>query len=203
MRLIKTIILGALLFGVLFAVYTGLPKQYRYEVDDWYHGLMAPKFIDSPDHFSPRDQADLIREYENRQYKLKCYGNLRTEEKIAKTDDYSCNAFISSAFDNVPAKQVTFFFSRNKLSHVRMEFPEKSYVKLNDYLNRKLADFPRLDQKPGFKFGTDNFGKPLMVWAVREGLITTSAQSTAGQTQLLLWSAVRPEVLRPLQELGR
>ncbi len=200
MRIIKVVFFGILIFGVLFAGYAGMPKPYRYALEDWYHSLLAPKFIESPDYFSARDQADLLREYKNRQYKFNCYGNLSKEERIAESDDYSCNAYISSAFDNVPATQVTFLFSKNKLSHVRMEFPEKSFLKLHDYLSRKLVDFPRLDQDTKFNFGTDNFGKPLMVWAVREGLITTAAQSTAGQTQLLLWSAMDAPSLRQLQK---
>lgn len=203
MKLIKTLFFGMLFLGVIFAVYKVLPKQHRYAIDDVYYSFVAPKFIESPDYFSPRDQDDLIREYKNRNYKLDCYGSLQKEERIGKEDDYLCNAYMSSAFDNIPARRVTFFFAGKKLSHVRMEFPEKSHAKLQDYLGRKLADFPRLDQKPGFKFGTDNFGKPLMVWAVREGLLTTATESTQGETQLLLWSALRPEILIPLQSLGR
>lgn len=192
MRVIKSIFVGALIFGVLFACYVNLPRQYRHMIADWYSGLLAPGYIDSPDLLSARDQADLIREYKNRNYDLKCFSNLQHEEKISRSDDYLCYAYISTAFDKIPAKLITFFFSKNKLSHVRIEFPEKSFAKLQDYLSRKLANYPRLDKLPIFNFGTDNFGRPLMVWGVKEGLISTSASSTPGQTQIILWSAMEP-----------
>lgn len=196
MRIIKSVFLGALIFGVLFAGYVALPKHYRYMLVDWYSSLLAPQYTDSPDLLSARDQADLIREYKNRNYDLKCYGNLQHEEKINRSDDYLCDAYISAAFDNIPARRITFFFSKNTLSHVRIELPEKSFMKLQDYLSRKLADYPRLDNLPIFNFGTDSFGKPLMVWGVKEGLITTSAASTPGYTQIVLWSAMDPKRLQ-------
>jgi len=195
MKSSRAIIFGLVLFTASVVAYKYLPNQYKYEVNDWFSSLGAPSFIESPDYFSARNQSDIIREYQNRNYQLKCYGNLRHEEKISKQDDYLCFAYISSAYDNIPAKLVTFFFSKNKLSHVRLEVPDSSFSKLQNYLARKLANYPRLDLLPNHNFGTDNFGNPLMVWAVKEGLITTSTISTAGQNEVLLWSSIEQETL--------
>jgi hypothetical protein len=66
-----------------------------------------------------------------------------------------------------------------------MEFPESSFSKLQSYLSRRMTRYPVLDSN-GY---TDNFGKPLIVWQVESGFMTTSAESTEGQPITLLWSS--------------
>lgn len=191
MKLLKTILFAAVLFAAGKLLFPMLPQHYQYAISDWYERLGTPTYADSPDFFSPRDQALIISENQARGHKLKCYGNLGDAERIDAQDDYLCSAFISTAYDNIPARLVTFFFSKNKLHNVRIEFAAGSFNKLQDYLSRKLADYPRIDQLPNAKFGTDPFGKKLVVWRVKEGLITTTAEDTPGQNPIVLWSGYR------------
>lgn len=153
--------------------------------------IVAPNFDLPPDAISQTDQASLIGEYQRRGYDLNCYGDLRPEEKISKIDDYECWTLVESAYDNIPAKMVVFFFSKGELNHVRIEFPESSFDNLQDYLKRRLANYPRLDKKRRNNFGTDIYGKPLMVWKVKEGVVITSASATLGRPVILLWSKTK------------
>jgi hypothetical protein len=186
-------ILKIVFFSIcVFAAYVILPARYKYAISDWYSSIGAPAFIDPPDNFSARDQHEVIRTLQTRGFKLTCLGNLLPEEKMNKHNDYLCYTFINSAYDNIPAKIVTVFFTKNKLSDVRLEFPESSFGQLHGYLGRKLVSYPRLDQMPNHNIRQDNFGKPVYVWAVKQGIVGTSGESTPKQIVVLWWSSLEP-----------
>ncbi|MCB4361383.1 hypothetical protein [Quatrionicoccus australiensis] len=187
MRLLKLFFIAALIVGLGIFCYDRLPKKYRYEIDDWYARLGEPTFIESPDSFTNRPQDDLIREYKNRGHKLKCYGNLQHEERITAQNDFLCLAHINTAYDGIPARLVTFFFTKGELSEVRLEFPSSSFKKLMSYLSRKLENRRRLDRIPGNNFGTDNMGGKLMVWEVPTGVLVTSDSEVPGDITVLIW----------------
>lgn len=191
MKLVKAILFATVSLAVGTLLFRTLPLHYQYAISDWYERLGTPTYAESPDYFSARDQALIISENQARGHKLKCYGNLGDAERIDAEDDYLCSAFISNAYDNIPARLVTFFFSKKKLHNVRIEFAAGSFHSLQDYLSRKLADYPRLDQRPNARFGSDPFGKKLVVWRVRDGLITSTAEETPGQNPIILWTAFR------------
>lgn len=189
MRLLKLVFIAALMVGLGIFCYDRLPKTYRYEIQDWYARLGEPVLIESPDSFTKRPQADLIREYKNRGHKLTCYGNLQKEERIVAQNDYLCSAHINTAYDGIPARLVTFFFTKGELSDVRIEFPSSSFKKIQSYLSRLLANRKRLDTLPQYDFGVDNMGGKLMVWAVPNGLLITSDSQVPGDIVVLLWTS--------------
>lgn len=191
MKLLRPIFLAVVLFGAGTLVFSSLPLHYQNAIRDWYARIGTPTYAESPDHFSARDQAAVISENQARGHKLKCYGNLGPAERITAQNDYLCSAHISKAYDNIPARLVTFFFTKNKLSNVRIEFADGSFDQLQGYLTRKLENYPRLDQLPGARFGTDAFGKKLVVWRVQNGLLTAQAEATPGQNPIILWSGYR------------
>ena len=176
------------LLTVYFFVYIFSHAPHRYESYNWIARLAAPNFILPLDTIEQTDQNSLIDEYKRRGYNIKCCGCLRPENKILKTDDYVCWGIIKSAYDNIPAKEIAFIFSKGQLQFVRIEFPELSFEKLKDYLNRRLANYQRLDQIPGMKSEKDFFGKPFITWIVRKGYITTSASPTPSRPVFLLWT---------------
>ena len=189
MRLVKLVFLAILTTGAGILIYDRLPVTYRYALDDWFARIGQPAFIVSLDTFTTRPQAEVIREYTNRGHKLKCYGDLRREERLRDTDDYLCSAHIGSAYDGIPARLVTFLFSRGELTDVRLEFPSSSYPKLMDYLSRTMTNRRRLDKLPQYNFGTDNMGGKLIVWAVPDGVVVTSDSQVEGDITVLMWSS--------------
>lgn len=199
MRLLKLLVVSVGIFSLAFGVYVTLPKQYKYQVSDWYARIGAPPFIDAPESFEAADQDELIRSMTARNFKLVCTGGLYAEEKISELDDYECHAFINSAYDNIPANIVSFFFAKKKLTHVRLEFPDTSFPKIHDFLNRKLVNYPRLDQMPNHKINPDNYGKPLMVWVLKDGLLAMSGEGTPNRNVVMLWSAHDPATLSALR----
>jgi hypothetical protein len=186
--IIVTVLLIAVIF--LFAPFDlssapFLDLDIRHEIEDGFERRTAKNFYLPLDMFSAREQSDLIGELQRRHYKMRCYGSLRPEEKFGKSDDYQCWFIVKAAYDNIPAKKVVLSFDDARLAFVKMEFPESSFSKLQSYLSRRMTRYPVLDSN-GY---TDNFGKPLIVWQVESGFMTTSAESTEGQPITLLWSS--------------
>jgi len=171
----------------------------RDELIDSVKRLSAPEFILAPYEMKAQPQDAWISEYQNLGYGLKCYGNLRPEEHISRDDDYACHAIIKSAYEGIPARLVSFHFHKGSLQHIRLEFPEKSFDQLHAYLNRYFSGVTRLDQLPRAAFDPDVFGKSLMAWPARNGVLATSKEAMPGQPVILLWTS-KEALMRDLQE---
>ena len=184
------VFLVLLIFGATAAFFI-LPRETTYEISDSVMRLLAPHWDLPPDATATTEQSAWIAEYKARGHKLKCYGGLGPEEIVDKSNDYACWGLIKTAYDNIPARTVGFYFTKNELRHVKVEFPDSSFVGLQDYLARRLARYPRLDEDPQFKFGPDIYGRPVMVWATPEGIVVTSRSATTGKPITLLWSSLR------------
>ncbi len=131
MRTLKLILLCAAIFFGALAIFEKSPLNVKYEISDWFSRLGTPDFITALDSISSRDQSETIREYKNRGHELTCYGDLRKEDKIGSATDYLCYAYISSAYDNIPARLVTFFFNRHSTLANRTQFIKTS---ISEYL---------------------------------------------------------------------
>ena len=166
-----------------------VPDAIKKDVDDALRRSFSPHFDLPPDATKPDMQKEVIGEYRRRGYQLECTGNAGPETRISKDDDYVCWSLIKAAYDNVPANRVVFFFRKGELQHVKVDFPERAFRPLQDYLSRRLMRAVRLDQKWPKRFGTDIYGKPLMVWATEGGLVVTSSAPTSGHPMTLLWSS--------------
>lgn len=171
------------LFAATLLIQFG-PPGIKYWFTDRYEIYFSPEFTLPPDATEVLPQDEVIREYKTRGFKLTCYGGLHREEKVNASNDYLCWAFTKQAYNNIPAKMVTFFFSQGALNDVRVEFPESSHPALKDYLLKRLARFPRHH----WKKETDIFGERLVSWITPNGIITVSGQATKNQPIILLWN---------------
>ena len=179
------------------AIYLFLPSNMQYAVQDAIKRPFSPNFDLPPGLMKSAQQDQWIAEYKNRGYNLHCYANLRPEEKISADDDYNCWAIVKSAFDNVPAQMVVFWFHKGELQHIKIEFPDSSFKPLQAFLARHFEGVNRLDQQSNRSFGNDIYGKPLMVWPTQHGIVVTSKESTAEQSLTLLWTS-REKLTRDL-----
>lgn len=184
MRYLKVVLLAVMLFAAGLTAYDRLPLQYKHTISDWYNRIGTPHYVEAPDLYSERDQASVISDMQARGHKLKCYGNLGDRERIDKHDDYLCSAHISTAYNNIQARLVTFFFAKGKLNHVRIEFASSSFDDLQGYLSTSLVAYPRMDKSPWARFE-----KGLMVWRVKEGVLMASAEKAHGSNPIILWSS--------------
>ena len=184
MRLLKLTLLAVVLFATGMITYEKLPLSYKYAISDWYDRQGTPNYVQAPDLFTSSDQASVVRELEESGHKLKCYGNLGDRERIDKNDDYLCSAHIATAYNDIPARLITFFFANEKLNHVRIEFASESFEQLQDYLSTNLTSYKRLDKSPWARFD-----KGLMVWKVKDGLVVASSEKFEGGNPIILWSS--------------
>jgi hypothetical protein len=184
MRYLKAALLGAALFAASLTIFDRLPLQYKHLISNWYNRIGTPHYVEAPDLYSERDQASVISDMQARGHKLKCYGNLGVRERVDKNDDYVCFAHIGTAYNNMQARLITFFFAKGKLNHVRIEFASSSFDELQDYLSKSLVDYPRMDKSPWARFE-----KGLMVWRVKEGVLMASAEKDPRRNPIILWSS--------------
>jgi hypothetical protein len=175
-----------ILGGVL---YKALPDTVQHSIKDQAIRPFAPNFDLVPNKIKSARQDEWIAEYRRRGYELHCYANLRPEEQISKDDDYNCWAIIKSAYDNIPAMMLVFWFSKGELQHLKVDFPDNAFASLQNYLSRHFEGVSRLDQTSSAPFGKDIYGQPLMVWPTRYGIVVTSKAATAGQALTLLWTS--------------
>lgn len=177
---------------VLLLAYRFAPKHLRYELEDTVARHTAPSFQWSLAMVGPVERDKLVQEYESRGFQLRCFDGLRDHEKIAATDDAMCWAIISSAYENIPARMVSFFFKQNTLSYLRLEFPDTAAPSLKGFLMRALHDYPRVDQlQPEAGKGVD--GEQLLVWETRTGLVITEEKPVSGRPIIVLWQHMEGE----------
>jgi len=200
MRLIKLILISVLIFGVCAGIYINLPTSVQHEVSDSFGRLTAPNLNISLKQLSAKRKSDIINEYRRLGFELKCFERLKPVDKLSKYNDSLCWALINSAFDDIPARQVAFFFYKEKLVQVRIEFPSSSFLKVKSHLHKSLDDSSRLDTLPGQDFGVDKSGNPLIVWKGKGGLIVTSGEEPQDRNLIILWTAKR---IFFLERLGR
>ncbi|WP_255991003.1 hypothetical protein [Chitinolyticbacter albus] len=189
----KTILLAILLVAFLaftpFAIYENLPKDSKYEVQDWFTRLTAKNFHLPPDDFRPQDQDEIINEYKRRGFEMKCYGGLRPEEITVPGEDFQCWFIIKSAFNNIPAKMVRLNFGKKTLSSVNITFPDSSFEELEKYLERRMKRYLKREDD----ISVDIFGKPIVSWDAKHGTVTTSAEPTENQDITLFWSRYKAQ----------
>ena len=183
-RVAVLLIVGAVLVTTAYL----LPENFKHDLSDRLVALRAPNFDHPLNKFHESSQSDIIREYNARGFTLTCYGNLRPEEQVSSTEDYACWMPINSAYSNIPARMVTFFFSQEKLNHVRLEFPDSSSDQVQEYLGKKLSSEQRLDMLPQYRARTNIYGESLMMWEVNGGVIQTPSKVTPGHLFMVLWT---------------
>ena len=189
MRLFRLAGIAVVAFLLGVALLAILPDRVKYGITDSVLRLGAPDLNISLDSLSASSKSDVISRYRNMGLNLRCYNDLRPEEKIGRFNDSLCWALIKTAFGDISARQVAFFFYRNKLALVRIEFPVSSSSEVLEYLSANLGDRSRLDDLSGKKFGFDEYGRPLNVWKVKNGLVTTSAADDSAPNVIILWTS--------------
>jgi hypothetical protein len=187
MRIVKLIFISILLFLIIAAIYIYIPTTYKNKISDRVERLTAPSFDMPLDAFILREKSDIITEYKNREFNLRCHGNLRIENKIGKDNDSLCWAVISSAFDDIPAISVSFFFSKGKLTHIRLEFPEESFEQVQDYSARRFNSNCKTSKL--LKGKTNIYGEPMITWVCKGGIIVTDKKTTSNRNVVVLWTS--------------
>jgi len=166
----------------VFKSYSNKQQNAKYEEQDAQERQFAPNFNTQLLSLEDTDQSDFLKEYKLQGYNLRCFSNLRSREKIGKNNDYLCWAIIKNAYDNIPARQVAFFFYKKKLVHVRLELPNSSHFLLQKYLATNMFNRPRLDHVPG-----NTLDDSLISWKADNGIIVT--EKNPDDNIIILWSS--------------
>ncbi len=109
--------------GLLLVLRPMLPKQMRYEIDDFFRRPFIPHFIVPVHALKPVPAKQMLDELNARGFDVRCYGNLAPSERITSMDDAHCWTTLNTAFDHIPARDLRLWFQKDTLVHVRFEFP--------------------------------------------------------------------------------
>jgi hypothetical protein len=175
--------------GILLALRPMLPKQMRYEIDDFFKRPFIPHYIVAVHGLKPVPEKQIVDELNARGFEVRCYGNLAPSEKITVKDDLHCWTTLNTAFDHIPARDLRLWFQNGTLVHVRFEFPSGELSRIHAYLNRVLDPKAAQHLKPGSKLGVDNIGYPIMSWYTPNGSITGNSQEVPSARNTVLWSS--------------
>lgn len=182
------IALGAVA-GLLLVLRPMLPKQMRYEIDDFFRRPFIPHFVVPVHALKPVPVKQVLDELNARGFDVRCYGNLAPSEKITSKDDVHCWTTLNTAFDHIPARDLRLWFQKDTLVHVRFEFPSGELSRIHAYLNRVLDPNAAQHLKEGSKLGVDNVGHPILSWYTPDGSITVNSQEEPGERNTVLWSS--------------
>lgn len=180
----------AVIMFIAFKFYTNAQQNAKYEAQDAQERQFAPDLQIELKTLTNKEQSEVIEEYRHQGLNLRCFSDLRPEEKISKQDDYLCWAVTKNIL-NIPSRSMAIFFSQKKLTNVRLEFPESSFNLVQSYLNTALREQPRLDLIPG-----STIDSSIMSWKVDHGIINSN--KNADDKILITWFS--EELLPPDQK---
>ncbi|MCX7180826.1 MAG: hypothetical protein NTX56_19350 [Proteobacteria bacterium] len=185
----RTMIAFGVVAGILIGLRPIIPRQMRYEIDDFFRRPFIPHYIVPIQTLKPVPQQQVVDELDARGFDVRCYGNLPPSQQITSKDDYHCWTTLSSAFDHIPARDLRLWFQKGTLVHVRFEFPSGELSRIHAYLERVLDPSAAQHLKAGNKLGVDNIGHPIMSWYTPDGSITVNSQETPNERNIVLWSS--------------
>jgi hypothetical protein len=185
----RAVIVLGVVTGILLALRPMLPKQMRYEIDDFFKRPFIPHYIVPVHVLKPVPQNQMVDELNARGFDVRCYSNLAPFEKITVKDDFHCWTALNTAFDHIPARDLRLWFQNGTLVHVRFEFPSEELARIHAYLGRVLDSKTAQHLKPGSKLGVDNIGYPIMSWYTPNGSITVNSQDIPNGRNTVLWSS--------------
>lgn len=125
--------------------------------------------------------AELTAKMQREGYVLRCYSDLRSEERLQADDRSNCWANLGTAWDQ-PALLIAFAFGDRGLRDYVLRFPEGSWRGVQAHLDRTGR---RLD----FTMGVDHeTGGPIFGWAFDSGLVMSAAPPRGGEITVA-WQA--------------
>lgn len=131
--------------------------------------------------------AEVTAEMQRERYRLRCYGDLRSEERLQADDRSNCWANLGVAWGQ-PALIIAFTFGDHGLRDYMLRFPEDSWSGVQAHLDRSGR---RLDLTMGIDQET---GGPIFGWRFDSGLVMSAAPPHGGDVTVA-WQA-KEEIAR-------
>lgn len=131
--------------------------------------------------------AEVTAKMQRDRYVLRCYGDLRSEERLQADDRSNCWANLGVAWEQ-PAQIIAFAFGERGLRDYMLRFPEASWSGVQAYLD---SNGRRLDFTVGIDHET---GGPIFGWGFDSGLVLSAAPPRGGDVTVI-WQA-KAEIAR-------
>lgn len=140
----------------------------------------APAFTLAPDNFRLQTLSELTQMLRATGHKVRCYGDLRRNEKLYPQITQICWTHASTAW-GMPLENISFHFGGQVLEFVRLEFPHAQWPRVRQW-------FAALPGEDAGTFGHDGDGNTVVGRRAGAGLLITAPPSPRS-TILVLWES--------------
>jgi hypothetical protein len=144
---------------------------WRYHFDDFTAGISMAAV-----------QQHLSREG----FRMRCYGNLRPDEKIDPKVTHACWTIANNAH-GIPSRAIFFAFGKDGLRYIRMDFPREQWPAVREWIQGQ-------EGMPAGTFGSDQSGNPVLGRRGATGLVWTADPGSTGWA-MVLWQP-RTQVMK-------
>jgi hypothetical protein len=172
--------IGILLIIGLWAVWWVKVNQAdRWLAEDEAERRAAPAWKYRLDDFaSGNSMAEIRKRLTAGGFRVRCYGDLGTSEKIDASDTHVCWT-LANNIDGIPSQLISFFFGAEGLRHIRIVFPNEQWPAVKGW-------FERFGDVPAGKFGKDTGGSDIIGRRGKTGLLLISEPKRTPAT-MALW----------------
>lgn len=180
--LLATVLTGIAAFMLYQRYAEKVDNDRSYDQRDFEERQVAAAWQHDVDFFRGGETVEEVTAKMRRErYNLRCYSDLRSEERLQADDRSSCWANIGVAWEQ-PALAIGFAFGEHGLRDYVLRFPGSSWNGVQSYLDRTGR---RLDLTLGADRETNG---PVFGWAFASGLVMSAAPAPGGQITVF-WQA--------------
>lgn len=178
----KAVRISILLIVGLGAIWYAKSRQWgEWLAQDEQERLSAPVWTYHFEDFAGGIPRELVQKHLGQEgFRMRCYGNLRPEERLEPDDREVCWT-IANSTDGIPSRMITFWFGDDGLRQIRMDFGKADWTEVQAWFERQGS--PLLGH-----FGREQGGQLIVGRRGKTGLILTSAPGPLNWV-MVLWQS--------------
>lgn len=137
-----------------------------------------PEFTLAPESLPGQTYSGLSEMLRKSGYPVRCYGNLKRNEKLYPSITQLCWTQAKAAW-GIPLENISFHFAEEQLHFIRLEYPFAQLTQVKEW-------FSSLPGPDAGTFGTDDKGNMIVGKGMAGGLMLT-APPARGETVMVTW----------------
>lgn len=178
----KTVRISILLIVGLGLIWYAKSRQWGEWLDqDEQERQAAPKWAYHFEDFTSGISREHLQKYLSQEgFRMRCYGNLKAEERLEPDDKEVCWT-IANSTDGIPSRMITFWFGNEGLRQIRMDFSRSEWPDVQKWFDRQGSLLVG-------NFGREQGGQLIVGRRGKTGLILTSAPGPLNWV-MVLWQS--------------
>jgi uncharacterized membrane protein YidH (DUF202 family) len=178
----KTVRISILLIVGLGLIWYAKSRQWGEWLDqDEQERQTAPNWAYHFDDFTAGVSREHLQKYLSQEgFRMRCYGNLKAEERLEPDDKEVCWT-IANSTDGIPSRMITFWFGDEGLRQIRMDFSKSEWPEVQKW-------FEGQGSLLFGNFGREQGGQLIVGRRGKTGLVLTAAPGPLNSV-MVLWQS--------------